>query len=159
MGSSGLASVDLLVVRSLDFGCGRTTTNSSDDRLADPLYKRYALAHYGDVLVVHLAILTPFTQFQKTYSFNFPSQYYYSIAHPTFYTLEIESPFSAGLTYLLLVHEFRRINQGFSCRMFQALVHLKPAAKRHRQQLWCSRRPLTLFALKRGLPALNGVLV
>jgi len=151
MGSSGLASVDLLVVRSLDFGCGRTTTNSPDDRLADPLYKRYALAHYGDVLIVHLAILTPFTQFQKTYSFNFPSQYYYSIAHPTFYTLEIESPFSAGLTCLLLVHEFRRVNQGFSC-LFQAQVQLKPMGRTATGSSYgACAGPLTLFDIKRGL--------
>jgi len=34
------------------------------------------------------------------YFFNFPSQYYFSIAHPTFNTLEVEPPSSAkAFTY------------------------------------------------------------
>jgi len=42
----------LLLVRSLDFGCNYATIHCSRNRLADPLYKRYAVVNTSHGLII-----------------------------------------------------------------------------------------------------------
>jgi len=126
---SGLASFGLLLVRSLGFGCSCKTYISSYGRLADPLYKRYAVACYDDPLIVHFLIWTPFTLFINKYFFNFPSQYYFSIAHPIFNTLEVEPPSSAKTLTYFFGNEIDMV-KGFGPNILTLLSATKVAATR-----------------------------
>ena len=58
--SSGLTPFNLLAIRSLGFGCD-PHANLREDRLAGPLYKRYAVAYNGALRIIHLIILTRLT--------------------------------------------------------------------------------------------------
>jgi len=92
--------------RSLGFGCDRTTQMCVYDRLADPLYKRYEVVAKPSTAWSCIYLKCCFSQFRgRTYFFNFPSQYYSTIAHLTFHTLEIEFPSSTDVRPTLYRHD------------------------------------------------------
>ena len=85
MRSLRLASRDLLVVRSLDFGCDRAIQLDKHGRLADPLYKRYevAFAQSTDFLLQY------FNTFQSSLSVLFQPSFTVLVFYRSPYTLHV----------------------------------------------------------------------